>query len=117
LDNPTNPAVWLRNSPQLGRLVRRAAVPYQVGATLGRRRLERALRSSGLEVQRRTAILHCPRVIAVAVSGCLERLAGDRPARGFLDCMAAFELLERLGTRYVTGYFVAMLAVKPANPT
>lgn len=115
MDNPANPALWLRNSPLVGPLVRRLVSPYQVGATLDRRRLERALQSAGLQVQRHTAILHCPRMPAVAISGWLERLAGDRPARGFLDCMAAFEQLERLGTRYISGYFVAMLAVKSAN--
>lgn len=111
LDNPDNPLVWIRNGPLLGLLHRSGIVPYQVGATLGHRSLERAVRAAGFEVFESTAILHCPRVIAVAAAGAMELLS--RSCQGaFIRGVESWESLDRLPTRWLTGHYVAIHAVK-----
>lgn len=110
MDNPANPLIFLRNGP-LRRILRRiGVVPYQVGATLGPRALAKALRGAGFGVVEATAVMHCPRVIAVAVAGYVARL--PRPWQTvFLRCLAACEVLERLPTRWLTGHYIAIRAV------
>jgi ubiquinone/menaquinone biosynthesis C-methylase UbiE len=113
MDNPANPAVWVRNLLP-GRWQRRLGlVPYSVGATCGRRWLERGLRQAGLEVLEATAIMHCPRVLAVAAAEWMERRCSPQGKERFLRLLGAFERLGGFWTRYATGYFVALKAAKP----
>ena len=112
LDNPWNPLVWLRNGPLL-RVVRGLGiVPYPVGVTLGPDALTQVVRGSGLEVQRVSAILHCPRVIAVWAGDLLRGSRAATRAR-FLDTLARWERLDRWPSRWMTAYFTAILAAKP----
>jgi SAM-dependent methyltransferase len=111
LDNLDNPVVRLRNGPLLGLLRRIGIVPYQVGATLGHRRLEREVRAAGFEVAATNAVLHCPRVLAVAVAGAMERL-GRSWQEAFIRGAASWESLGRWPTRWLTGHYVAIHAVK-----
>jgi SAM-dependent methyltransferase len=97
LDNPVNPLVALRNALPFGPMNRIGLVPYRVGATCGPRRLRALLEASGFEVERTTALMHVPRVLA--------RLAP-------LRLLLAAEALSRLPTRYLTGQFVAVRAVR-----
>jgi SAM-dependent methyltransferase len=113
LDNPANPIIWLRNGPLLGLLRRIGIVPYQVGATLGPRSLERAVQTAGFAVIETTAVMHCPRVIAVALAGMLERLRRSWQ-EAFLRHLHTWERLERWPTRRLTGHYVAVHATKPA---
>ena len=112
LDNPANPIIWLRNGPLLGLLRRIGIVPYQVGATLGPRSLERAVQAAGFTVIETTAVMHCPRAIAVAVAGPMERLSRSWQ-ESFLRHLQAWERLERWPTRWFTGHYVAVHAVAP----
>jgi len=112
LDNLDNPVVWVRNGPLLGLLRRIGIVPYQVGATLGHSRLERNVRAAGFEVVESTAVMHCPRVLAVAVAGTIERL-GWSWQEAFISGVASWESLGRWPTRWLTGHYVAIHAVKP----
>lgn len=112
LDNPANPIIWLRNGPLLGLLRRIGIVPYQVGATLGPRSLERAVQAAGLDVVEATAVLHCPRAIAVALAGPMERLSRSWQET-FLRHLQTWERLERWPTRWLTGHYVAVHAIKP----
>ena len=112
LDNPANPIIWLRNGPLLGLLRRIGIVPYQVGATLGPRSLERAVQAAGLEVVETTTVLHCPRAIAVALAGLMERLSRSW-RESFLRYLQTWERLERWPTRWLTGHYVAIHAVVP----
>jgi len=111
LDNPLNPLVWLRNGPLLNLLCRWGIVPYAVGATLGPKRLANLVRESGLEVLHTAAILHCPRVLAVWRAGRLEGQTAAAQER-FLASLARWECFEQWPTRFVTGHFTAILAVK-----
>jgi len=112
LDNPANPLVWLRNGPLLRLLRRIGIVPYEVGATLGPRSLERAVQAAGFDVVEMTAVMHCPRAIAVALAGTLELLSRSWQ-EGFLRHLQAWERLERWATRWLTGHYVAVHAVAP----
>jgi SAM-dependent methyltransferase len=112
LDNFANPAVWLRNALPFKWLQSIGLVRYYVGATCGPWRLRRYLKEAGFEVLETTAILHCPRVLAVALARYLSRRASKRTQRKFLRVLMRFEKLELWPTRYLTGYFVAVRAAK-----
>jgi hypothetical protein len=75
LDNLANPVIAVRNT-LLSRLLNRLGiVPYYVGATCGPHRLRHLLRAASFEVCELTAVMHCPRVLAVAVARILELYA------------------------------------------
>lgn len=109
LDNLANPKIRLRNALPWSLLRRTGLVPYFVGASLGPRRLRRELAEVGFEIEEVTAIMHCPRVLAVWVSR-LPLLAGPTARRRFLRLLSGFEILSRLPSRFLTGHFVAVLA-------
>ena len=110
LDNPLNPLVSLRNGPLLRLFRRSGIVPYQVGATLGPRQLASLVRSCGLEVRQTTAILHCPRVLAVWRARAIE--GGESAVRErFLESLSRWERLEQWRSRFVSGHFIAILAI------
>lgn len=108
IDNGANPVVALRNALPAAPLRRAGAVAYELGPTVGPRRLERLIVSAGARPRTREALMHCPRLPAVALARRLER----RPAAhaGFLRRAARFEALAALPTRYLTGYFAAVVA-------
>jgi SAM-dependent methyltransferase len=112
LDNRANPLVALRNTLPFGVLNRLGLVPYYVGATCGPRRLREILEGAGFDVRVTHAILHCPRVLAVAVAGALQRHTGARAQARFLRLLLPFERMGRWPTRFLTGHFVAVKAVK-----
>jgi SAM-dependent methyltransferase len=111
LDNPLNPVVWMRNGPLLGVLRRSGIVPYRVGATLAPAPLLEILRKCGLEILQSTAILHCPRVLAVWRA---RRVNGRGPPdrERFLAGLARWERLEQWPSRFLSGHFTAILAAK-----
>jgi SAM-dependent methyltransferase len=113
LDNPANPVVALRNALPFSWLNRVRLVPYFVGATLGPRAVVRLLEDVGFDVLELTAILHCPRVLAVPAARLAGRLSlrPETDAR-FLQALARFEAAERWPTRFRTGHFVAVLATR-----
>ncbi len=112
LDNPSNPLIWLRNGPLISLLRRSGIVPYQVGATLPPRSLKRAVQAAGLDVVETTAVMHCPRAIAVALAGLMKRLSRSWQ-EAFLRNLQTWEQLERWPTRWLTGHYVAVHAAKP----
>ena len=113
LDNLSNPAVWLRSILPQRLLLGLGLVPYRVGTTCRPRQLEAFCRNAGLKVVSTTAILHCPRVLAVAGARLLERRASGRTQRRYLEALASFERLERWPSRFLTGHFTAIRARKP----
>ena len=112
LDNPYHPLVRLRRGVLLRLLRRSGIVPYDVGATLSPPALATLVRSCGLDIRHTTAILHCPRVVAVAAARFFEQ-SGVASQERLLAAMAAWERLERWPSRYVTGHFTAILAQRP----
>ena len=117
LDNLANPIIALRNALPFRLLNRMRIVPYYVGATYGPLRLRRILRHIGFQVLEVSAVMHCPRVFAVAVAGSLERHAGPETHRRFLRFLMTFERLSRWPTRFLTGHFVAVRAIKVKAPS
>lgn len=112
MDNPVNPVVALRNALPFRWLNRLGLVPYYVGRTAGPRRLRRILSGARFEVLETVAVMHCPRVLALPVANLLDRFASVRTKTAFLRCLMAIERLGALPTRFLTGHFVAVRAVR-----
>jgi ubiquinone/menaquinone biosynthesis C-methylase UbiE len=113
LDNAANPVIALRNALPFALLNRLHLVPYFVGATCGQRALRRMVAEAGLEETEVTAIMHCPRVLGVALARMFERFGGGRAQARYLSTLMAFERLARWPSRFVTGHFIAIKATKP----
>ncbi len=112
LDNLANPIIFLRNWLPFRLLQRLKIVPYYVGVTLGPYRLQRLLKDVGFKILEVDTIMHCPRVLAVAIACWMERHALPKTQRVFLDFLMAFERLSHLPTRFLTGHFIAIRAMK-----
>ena len=115
LDNAANPLVAIRNLLPFNLLHRLGLVPYFVGATLGPHGLRRMLQEVGFELRETHALLHCPRVFAVAMARFLDRWAAPWAQSGFLRCLDTFENLAVLPTRFLSGYFIAVRAIRPTE--
>jgi SAM-dependent methyltransferase len=112
LDNLANPVVRLRNALPIRPLHRLGIVPYFVGKSCGPRRLESLVLDTGLEVVEKTAIMHAPRALAVAVARFLGSRSSPEQQESFLRRLRGFERCRGWSTRFLTGYFVAIRAVK-----
>jgi SAM-dependent methyltransferase len=113
LDNLTNPIIALRNFLPFQLVNWLGLVPYYVGATHGPRGLRRIVQEVGFEVQALEAIMHCPRVLVVALGRLIEGRIGLSTQRRFWRGLMAFERLARWPTRFLTGHFIAVNAIKP----
>lgn len=123
LDNPWHPLLAvLRAVPRRhlnrawgrvgGASSRVGLLPYYVGATLSLRTVRRILVPLGFRVTDTDAVVHVPRVLAVLVAGRLDRRAEDEARDRFLRVAMAFERGARWPTRYLTGHFVAVRAIR-----
>ncbi len=112
LDNRANPVVALRGLLPYRLLNRLGVVPYFVGATYDPAQLRGALMDAGLVVLDLEAIMHCPRVVAVAAARVVERHTGPAMQRRFLRWLMTFERLAHWPTRFRTGHFVAARATR-----
>jgi SAM-dependent methyltransferase len=112
LDNLANPIILLRNGLPFRLLDRLKIVPYYVGVTLGPYGLRHLLKEVGFKVLEVDAIMHCPRVFAVAIARCLEKYASPTTQKAFLRFLMVFEHFSRLPTRFFTGHFIAAKATK-----
>jgi O-antigen/teichoic acid export membrane protein/ubiquinone/menaquinone biosynthesis C-methylase UbiE len=112
LDNPLNPLVAIRNLLPFALLHRLRLTPYQVGVTCGPARLRRMLRETGFEVGEVGALLHCPRVFAVRLAGGVQHSGNAARQQRFLTGLMKWERLAHWPTRWLTGYFVAVKAVR-----
>src|SRR5207247_446070 len=72
LDNPANPLVALRNALPFSLLHRIGLVPYYTGWTCGQRRLRQLLDVAGFETVDVSAVMHCPRAVAVAIGAVVD---------------------------------------------
>lgn len=112
LDNLANPVIALRNALPFRLLNHLGIVPYYVGATCEPHLLQRILQQVGFEVLEFSAVMHCPRMFAVAIARMLERHAKPETQRCFLQFLMAFEHRSGWPTRFLTGHFVAVRAIK-----
>jgi SAM-dependent methyltransferase len=115
MDNPANPIVALRNRLPFRLLNRLGITPYYVGMTCGAGELRLLLEEAGFLVLETSAIMHCPRVLAVPLACLLDRFASPGIQRLFLGLLRSFECLGLLPTRALTGHFVAARVVKKGN--
>lgn len=112
LDNLANPVVFLRNGLPFRLLQQLKIVPFYVGVTLGPHRLQHLLEEIGFKVLEVDAIMHCPRVLAVAIARWLERHTSPKTQTAFLRFLMLFGHLSRLPTRFFTGHFIAVKVTK-----
>ena len=112
LDNPANPVVALRNALPFALLQHVGLVPYYVGATLAGPDAQRMLQAAGFRVRETTALMHCPRALAVAVFGIMRRFGNPSMQRRLQSWLMWFERFERSAIQRRTGYFVALVADK-----
>ncbi|MBN1625861.1 MAG: class I SAM-dependent methyltransferase [Deltaproteobacteria bacterium] len=112
LDNPGNPLIALRGLLPFKFLNRMGIVPYYLGATAGHAWLRRVMEDAGFTILECSAIMHFPRVLAVAMARVLEIHAGPDTQEIFRRTLKAFERLSLLPTRFLTGHFTAIKAVK-----
>lgn len=110
LDNPINPKIALRARLGDGFLQRTGLVPYMCGKTLTPREMRDAVEHAGFRVIDTAAIVHCPRIMAVALAGLIERMSAPRIEAAFLASLRPFEALEHLPTRYFSAHFSALVA-------
>jgi SAM-dependent methyltransferase len=115
LDNLANPVVALRSVLPLGPLRRLGLVPYYVGATCGPRRLRALVAEAGFTVTCVEQIMHCPRVLAVALARVVERHGSLETQGRLLRHLGWYERLKRWPTREWTSYFTAIKAVRDAG--
>ena len=112
LDNPWNPVVFLRNRLPYRWLRSLGLIPFYMGVTLSRPELIHALEANGFKVCDSTAIVHSPRILAIRIGNILDRVGHGRTRAYFHRVLRTFECLEGLPTKYLTGYYVAVKAVK-----
>lgn len=103
--------------PLLRLAVRLKRVPFHLGRSYTVGELGAELEAAGFVVRETTAILHNPRLVAVA-SVEVARKLGWRPlTRLVRGTLVAAQRLERTRVRYRTGSFVAALAIREETGT
>jgi len=112
LDNLANPAIALRRLLPFRLLNRLNIVPYYVGATFRPHGLRKHIEQAGLKVLEIRAVMHFPRIFTMAMTRILSTRDGFETKRRFLSFLMAFEHLSKWPTRFITGYFVAVKAIK-----
>ncbi len=112
LDNRLNPLIALRNALPFRLLNRLGIVPHYVGVTLAPGALRETLERVGFETIEIRAIMHCPRVLAVAIAQWMQKHTASKTNARFVTFLKAFEGLSGLPTRFLTGNFVAATTIK-----
>ena len=83
-----------------------------MGATFGPHRLRKHIEQAGLEVLELRTIMHFPRFFTMAMTRMLGTRDGFETKRRFLSFLMAFEHLSNWPTRFITGYYIAVKAIK-----
>lgn len=104
--------------PLLRLVARLGYVPYYLGRSYRVEELRTELEAAGFQVEETTAILHNPRLVAVAVVTLAEKLNWPPLTELVQRTLIAAQRFERTRWRYYTGSFVAAKAVrKEQRPT
>jgi SAM-dependent methyltransferase len=112
IDNKSNltypPYVFIRLWMKLG------LSPYFIGRTLSLARLRHTLEEIGLSLEESTAILHYPHPDGLVrwLERSLRRLSRGKLDNAIRKGLAWLERLEGRRTRYLTGRYIAVKAVK-----
>jgi len=112
LDNKNNltypPYILMRLWMRLG------LAPYFIGKTLSLARLKQALEDMGFNVEESTAIFHYPHPDGVVrfLERALRKLSCGRLDNAIRRWLASLDRLETKRTRYLTGRYIAVKAVK-----
>jgi len=88
--------------------------PYFIGKTLSLKYLQNIFSSIGLTIVDITTIFHYPHP-DMLVRGCesiVHRICGDRLNNFIRQVFTSLELLENRRTRFITGRYIALKAVK-----
>jgi SAM-dependent methyltransferase len=101
--------------PLLKLVHRLGLVPYFIGRSYTVKELCSELRQAGFEVRNTTAILHNPRLVAVASMRLVRWLRWRPLIRLTEKLIIAAQRLENTWLCYYTGSFVAALAVRPVT--
>ncbi len=112
IDNPVNPLLALRGVLPFALLRRLGLVPYYVGKSFSPGRLRQVLQEAGFDIRELRPVMHCPRVLAVAVAQLLSNNSSALGQERYLRWLQWFERLSALPTRYLTGNFTAVKAIK-----
>jgi SAM-dependent methyltransferase len=112
LDNPANPIIALRQVLPFGLLNRLRIVPYYVGYTCGAKKLRNLLNKNGFSVVEMTAIVHCPRALAIPLAAWLDRYGSDKNRARLNTLLHKCETMAAWPTRFRTGHFVAVKATR-----
>ena len=110
MDNPLNLLYW-----PLRWFCRTRVAPFPLGYTPSPWRMRRVLEEAGFEVTGTGVLIHNPRGVSTLLFLAIRRLLGvkaDGPIRALLK---AFEWMDRLPTRHITGCFQTLSAVRRAG--
>lgn len=113
LDNRRNPAVALRGVLPHRLLRALRVVPYKTGANCGPSQLAEMVSAAGFEVLSVGALMHTPRFPSVVLCNLCDSLHAAALGRLVVRGMLHAERLERLPTRFLTGYFGVVIATRP----
>jgi len=88
--------------------------PYYIGRTLSRKKLKNTLEESGLNLVESTAILHYPHPDGLVrlLEHILRKVSGNRLDKAIGRVLVLLERLEGIKSRYLTGRYLAIKAVK-----
>jgi SAM-dependent methyltransferase len=114
LDNFANPAIALRNMLPFRVLNRVNLVPYYMGVTLSPERLRKHLEHAGFNVLETRAVMHFPRVLTMAMAHIFSSHTGLKTESHLISLLMSFEHLSKLPSRFITGYYVAVRAIRPS---
>ena len=115
LDNLANPVIALRNALPYRMTHAAGLVPYPVGRTFRPDAAKELVREAAFEVLEHTAVMHAPRVLAVPLMNVVNQNGNGTAAAVMSRAAMWFERLRPLPSKFVTGHFVAIKAVKPGR--
>ena len=92
--------------------------PYYIGRTLSRNKLKQVLNEGGLDITENTTILHYPHPDGLVrwLERSVRRLGRGRFDNAVRKGLALLERLEGKRSKYLTGRYLALKAVKRGTP-
>jgi SAM-dependent methyltransferase len=95
--------------------IKAGMAPYFSGHTYSIKEANKALREIGFDVTENTAVIHNPRLITRWLAGLLVFISRTRSPGWIKKGLRLLDTLENRRTRYLTGIYIAVKAVKRAG--